>query len=204
MTLKRNKPVKVYLGSTVDYKGFVHRFIRFGTKGDYGHTFIAFEDDDGVMWYYESTSTVVTFKGPEGKMHSKNGVMGPKPMVDMHAWKAEKKEGRRNFYLLEIEGLSRHEIREMEEFLMDAVPRISYAKFQIAQNALYLMTGRLGGRKTMTPKKWTCSETACRCLPARVKIDIGIGNFCYDWVCPSGRKGYGILEMIEGWNEKQR
>jgi hypothetical protein len=186
----------------VDYKDMVHRFIRFGTKGDYGHTLVAFEDAKGRRWYYESISKVNTFVGPDGKDHTKNGVRGPLPITRLEAWCCAKSR-QRNYLLLEIKGLVPEEISAMQNFLVDAVPRIRYAKFQIAQNALYLMTGRLGGVKTMSPDKWTCSETACRSLPTRVKMAIGVGEFCYDWVCPSGRKGFGLLEKIEEWNEHQ-
>jgi hypothetical protein len=195
-------PARIFFGYTNDRKSFGNWCIRTGTKGAYAHVLIMFEYTDKSRQYYESISTVNRFKGPGGSIYNKNGLRGPIPAGKIEDWRALK-PSKRSYYLQEILGLTPVEIVDCEAFLRRHVPFIQYAKHQIVQNARYLMTGRLGNVKNISPNRWHCSETAFRCLPDRVQMELGLGDFIYDWVTPSGRKGFGLLEMVNKWNEDQ-
>ena len=162
-----------------------------------------FEYDDGSRFYYESISRKNTFLGPDGVTYHKSGVRGPIEAERLDKWHFEKPD-RRSMFLQRVEGLTDEEIVASEEFLKQAVPRITYAKRQIFQNARYLITGGLGRVKSISPTRWTCSETGFRCLPVRMQHFLGLGEFIYDWIVPSGVKAFGLLEMVDRWNYAQR
>lgn len=186
------KPVQIFMGYTNDRKSFGNWCIRTGTGGTYAHALIMFQYDDGSRAYYESISSVDPVTG-------KTGVRGPIPAGRIPDW--ENRDSKNRSYLIqEVEGLTQEEIIEAEEFLKEAVPKITYAKLQILQNVRSLLTGRMGSAKRVSPRKWTCSETAFRCLPCRVRDYLGIGNFLYDMITPAGK--FGLLEMVDRWNDK--
>ena len=83
------------------------------------------------------------------------------------------------------------------EMLERACGTIEYAKRQIVQNARYMLTGNMGRLGSISPNEWTCSETVFKCLPSRMREDLGLGErFMYDWISPSG-KLFGLYEMIQ-------
>lgn len=196
------KPVRIFIGYTNDSKSLSNWGIRYGTGGAYAHALVMFEYDDSSREYYESISSSRQIKARSGAVYIKNGVGGPFPAGKIVDW-ASQKPAKRSYHFQEVLGLTPEEVVACEAFLVKAVPHITYAKGQIIQNARYLITGRLGKVKRISPKRWTCSETAFRCLPVRVQHEMGLGNFLYDWVTPAGQKGFGLLGMVNDWNESQ-
>lgn len=196
------KPVRIFMGYTNDAASVANWAIRVGTGGAYAHALVMFEYDDKSREYYESISAVRTFRTRSGSQYIKNGVSGPFPAGRIIDWAAQK-PCKRSYHFQEVLGLTPHEIEASEAYLVRYVPYITYAKGQIIQNARYLITGRLGKVKSISPNKWTCSETAFRCLPVRVQHSMGIGYFLYDWVTPDGDKGFGLLGMVNEWNQDQ-
>ncbi len=196
------KPVRMFIGYTNDANSVSNWSIRVGTGGSYAHALVMFHYEDGSREYYESISKSRKIVSRSGSVYIKNGLGGPFPAGKIIDWAAQK-PSKRSCYFQEVLGLTQEEIGACEAFLVRHVPFISYAKGQILQNARYLVTGRLGKVKYISPKKWTCSETAFRCLPDRVRIFCGVDNFCCDWITPSGQRGWGLLSMINRWNESQ-
>ncbi len=202
-TEPRGDLVRMYFGYTYNQMDPFNHVIRIGTGGKFAHVLIAFEYDSGDKVYFESIVKKSRFVGPLGMVEHKSGLRGPIPFERLQAWQQVKPK-RRSVYIQPIKGVEPYEVLDSYNFLAENVPLITYAKLQIIQNAKYLLTGRLGKVKNISPNEWTCSESGFRCLNIRIQHAMGLGNFLYDWVTPSGAHGFGLLEMVERWNKTQQ
>lgn len=178
----------------------VHWAIRKGSGGEYSHTRAGFGEGDTPDFYYESTSTVSKYATKYDRIVTKNGVKGPISYATHLQWHDENPT--KNLFAVQpVLAMSSDECLKAIDMLDHACGTIEYDKRQIVQNARYMLTGNMGRRNSIDPRKWTCSETGFRCLSEGIQIELGLGAlFLYDWISPSGTI-FGLYEYIEILNE---
>ena len=173
--------------------------IRTGSRGKWSHSIAAFGSGDRPEFYYESRSNKVAQLTKYHGIVEKTGVRGPIPISRLYQW--HDKNPRKHKYNIQlVKGVTTSECHDAIEMLDRACGYITYDSRQIIQNARYMLTGNMGRRNSINSLKWTCSETAFKCLPMRMQIEAGLGSrFMYDWISPSG-KIFGLVEMVDELN----
>jgi hypothetical protein len=167
--------------------------IRSAIGGPFSHCLVRFYSDAGTLGeetvYFESIWKT-------DKETGKNGLRGPIPIERLTEWQDEDTA---NHVVYHQPWLPVTDLEAMRayQYLEAYVPKIKYAKLQLAKNGIYAATGLWLIRRTGTQKHWQCAETCGRALPARLWPALGIGDVVFDMLVPSGRRGIGLFELTE-------
>lgn len=172
--------MKVRLFFTADSSSFISRKICALTRGEFSHVGIVF---------YEATKPAEYFESWHKKdAAEKNGLRGPLPLEKLAQWQMEKPQYRR-FELMPANGflpITETEAGYMRLELMAARAGIKYAGLQILQNLIALRLGLQISLRRGGARRWTCSETVVRVLPARIWKYFDIPTYSADFIAPSG------------------
>jgi hypothetical protein len=173
---------------TADVSGYAGRSIQAATNGRFNHALIRIEDDDGEVFYFESSWK----RNPNGS----DGVRGPIPYANLLEWAS--KPG----HVLHEQDwlpLTKPEIEAALRTLNWAARNIGYAKIQLMGNLLqqHKIIIRLGA--SASDDRWTCSETCARVLPIEIAARyLKLGEILYDHVVPSSTRPLGgLYEAME-------
>lgn len=166
------------------------------TGGYWSHCGVRFlldESEPESEVYYESVWKV-------DKDTGKDGLRGPIPMANLIEWAEE--DPHNKLYCQPWLPIELDKCLLAMGTLNEVVPQIRYAKLQLLKNARYALTKRWTINGTASKEHWHCAEVIGRTLlvaAPEIAIDrLDIGNVVVDMLTPSGLRGIGICEQMEG------